>query len=354
MAFVDLYQELTGWVPKLDVDLSKKLINRAWRDIRRKNLWSFQLYEANWISPVVVNAGTVTTTQGTNTVQFDANAITALNPISTLGPFPTPLTQRQFRIGGASTIYNIWGWTSDGVMTLDRPYAEASAAGSPYMVYQCYYPAPYQDHLTWISIRDMENYNDLRTLTTRAELDGRDPQRSIFYLPTDCAYYQQNQNPNSDSYGCPTFELWGQPQYVLPYQLYAIRRGTPLVNDGDNLPPAIGEDCVIALGKGYAYEWAEANKGELPRAAGSDFRFLQGKTMKDYERLVREYRKDDRELVDNWYSVRRHRGWLPNIDGYFNAIANTANPGSPWIAIIGLGLALLGSVFGFARVPFQG
>lgn len=334
MAFVDLYNELTGSIPKLDLDFSKTLINRSYSDIRRRNLWAFQLFEGNWISPSIVNAGTVTTVQGTNTVTFDAAGSAAVTALSLLGPFPTPLIQRQFRVGSASTIYNIWAYDATVptavVLTLDRPYVEAGGTSS-YSIYQCYYPAPMQDWLTWISVRDMTNFNDLRTLTTRAELDLRDPQRSIFYLPTDVAPYQNDMNPASPTYGFQLFELWGQPQYVLPYQLYGIRRGPPLVNDTDTLPFAIGEDVVIEGAKIKAYEWAEANKGSMPRnAGGTDFRFLIGNSKAEFERLIKSYRKDDRERVDNWFTVRRRTTWLPNVYGFFNSIAGTANPGAPW------------------------
>lgn len=332
--FVDMYNELTGSVPKLDIDFSKKLINRSWSEIRRQNLWSFQLFEANWISPAIVNAGTVTTVQGARTIVFDVTAAAVLDPISVGGPFPTPLTQRQFRLGAATTIYNIWAWDSvTRTATLDRPFVESSVSGSVYMIYQCYYPAPMRDWLTWIDVVDMTNFNPLDTLTTRHQLNQRDPQRSIFYLPTDVAPYQTNQNTDSDEFGFQLFELWGQPAYVLPYQLYGIRRGEYLVDDEDDLPQGghiVGEDAVLEGAKVYAYEWAEAMKGEMPRNAGADFKFLMGKCQKRYSDLIRQYRKDDRERVDNWYTVRRRRGWLPNASGYFNSIANTANPGAPW------------------------
>lgn len=334
MAYIDMYSELTGSIPKLDLDFAKKLINRSWSEIRRKNLWSFQLFDANWISPAIVSTGTVTTQQGSNQVVFDVAAAAVLTPIAALGPFPTPLTQRQFRIGAASTIYNIWDWNSGTrTMTLDRPFVEASLTNSGYTVYQCYYPAPMQDWLTWIDVVDQTNFNSLNTLTTRHQLNQRDPQRSIFYLPTDVAPYQTDQNPDATTFGWQLFELWGQPAYVLPYQLYGIRRGQPLVADGDDLPQGghiVGEDAVLEGAKVYAYEWAEAMKGEMPRNAGPDFKFLMGKCQKRFEDLIRQYRKDDRERVDNWYNVRRSRGWLPNVDGYFNSISGTANPGAPW------------------------
>lgn len=327
-----MYSELTGWVPKLPVDLSKTLIKRAWADVRRSNLWSFQLYEANWVSPAVLTTGTVTVTQGLNTVVFDAAATTAITPLATSGPFPTNLLQRQFRVG-VSTIYNIWSFQLVGgfaQLTLDRPYTDAGGSAQAYQILQCYYPAPFKDHLLWMNVRDIVNFNDLNIWGTRYQIDLMDPQRTLFYLPTWCVPYQNDQNPASKTYGFPMFELWGVPQYVLTYQLYGIRRGPDLVNDSDVLPVAVGEDAVVALGKYYAYQWAESNKGDQPRNQGTDFKFLMGAAKTEYDRLVRDYRRQDKETVDNWYNVRRRPQMFSNIDGYYNAIGMTANAGSPW------------------------
>ena len=333
MSFLTMYSELTGSISKLPTPYAKTLVNRAWKDIRRKSLWSFQLFEANWVSPAIINAGTVTTTQGSNEIVFDATASAAITAIALYSTFPTPLLQRQFRVG-ISTIYNIWAYSADAntgivTLTLDRPYTDTGAADQAYSIFQCYYMAPYQDFLTWINVRDIINFNDLSLTTTRKEIDLRDPQRTIFYLPTHVVYYQQWQNPDYN-YGMPTFELWGVPQYQLVYQLYGIRKGTDLVADQDNLPPAVGEDCVMALARMYAYEWAEANKGDTPRMAGSDYRFLMGAAKAEFDRLWKDYRRQDRETVDNWYDVRRQRGWLSNSQGFYNAIGNTANPGAAW------------------------
>jgi hypothetical protein len=137
-------------------------------------------------------------------------------------------------------------------------------------------------------------------------------------------------NPNSPTYTWPMFELWGQPQYSLVYQLYGIRRGVQLVNDTDTLPPPIGEDVVIALASSYAYQWAEGTKGDMPRNVGADFKFLIGSTMAEYKRLYRDYRRQDRELVDNWYNVYNRPQVFTNIWGYYNSIGMTANPGAAW------------------------
>lgn len=325
MAFVDLYSELTGSVPKLPVNFAKTLINRAWRDVRRANLWSFLLFEANWTSPALVSAGTVTVTQGSNSIVFDATAATAINAIQ-FGP-PSTITQRQFRIG-IGTIYNIWTWDGVNTATLDRNYNEPTASGQKYVISQLYYAAPFKDFLDFIVVRDITNFNDLITTKTREWLDMVDPQRTIYYLPTHVVFYQQDQNPQSATYQWPLYELWGNPQYVLTYQIAGMRKGTDMVNATDDLPPAVGADVVMAKARQYAYEWAEANKGDSNQR--SDYRFLMGAADATYQKLVREYRRQDRNTVDLWAGQRRVSQSWPNLWGFYNSISTRANPGAPW------------------------
>jgi hypothetical protein len=125
------------------------------------------------------------------------------------------------------------------------------------------------------------------------------------------------------------FELWGAPQSVLPYQLYGLRKGVDLVAPADELPPAIGEDCVMALARKYAYEWAEANKSDTGSgyyAAGPDFKFLIGEAKADYTRLFKEYRRADRETVDNWFSIRRSNLY-GTFFAHYNSVTGTGGPG---------------------------
>lgn len=328
MSFASMSGEVKGAVPKIPFDYCYTLVNRARQDAYRQNLWSFLTFESNWTSPAWIQAGTVSVTQGSPTITFDSTASAAIYA-QYLQP-PSAITQRQFRIG-VGTIYNIWAAnysnTSAIVLTLDRNYQEPTATLQPYTILQCYYAAPVQDFWCWVSIRDMLNYNDLIYTKSRAWIDARDPQRSIYYIPTHCVPYQLDQNPASPTYQWQLFELWGQPSYVLTYQLYGIRKGVALVNDSDTMPPQIGEDCVIALATKYGYQWAEANKGDIPRGAGSDYRFLIGEVAKDYSRLFSDYRRQDRSTMDNWRTRARPRhgwGWW---GAYYNGINATANPG---------------------------
>ena len=316
-----MIREVRGCVPKIPIDYARTIVNRAWSDVRRQNLWSFLMFEANWVSPARVSAGLATTVQGSSSVTLDATAdaafaasITGLNPV----------TQRQFR-KGFSTIYNIWAYASP-TLTLDRAFVEVGSASS-YSIFQSYYPAPMQDFHSWVSIRDMTNFLDLFTdRYTREKLNAMDPQRNWYYFPTDVAFYQLDLNPASSTYRFPLFELWGAPQSVLPYQLYGLRKGVDLVNPTDTLPPQIGEDVVMALARAYAYEWAEANKGDSPRNQGPDFRFLIGEAKSAYDRSFKDYRQTDRSMVDNWFSGRKSnlRG---SFYAHYNSVTQTGGPG---------------------------
>ena len=330
MSFGSMAAEIHGSVPKIPWDYCKTLVNRAWGDVRHQNLWSFLLFEANWLSPSVINAGTVTTTRGASTVQFDATAQAALNASGSLFQ---PIIQRQFRVG-ISTIYNIWAYdTGTGVATLDRPFYDPPGAGQAYMVFQCYYPVPYQDFWYLASARDEVNFISLFIQRyNREDLDNLDPQRTWYYFPTDAVLYKADSNPASPTFGFPMYELWGAPQTSLVYQLYGVRKGSPLVNPSDTLPlngTVVGEDCVIALAKAYAYEWAEANKGDQPRNQQPDWKFLIGSAKADYNRLFRQYRRDDRNVVDNWFTTRKINLYGKFYEQY-SSLTHTAFPGVPF------------------------
>jgi hypothetical protein len=334
MAFIDMTSELTGAVPKFPFPYAKTIINRARRDIYRKNLWSFLLFEANWTTPALITGGTVTTTQGLNTIVFDATASPLITAVALAGPFPTNILQRQFRIG-VGTIYNIWGYSQAAgivTLTLDRPMAEASASQSSYMIFQCYYPSPMKDFWQWKMIRDMTNWNPLNTRCTRGQIDLWDPQRTAYYIPTHVVAYQLDKNPNSGTRDFLLHELWGVPQYALTYQLYGLRKGVELVADTDTLPPEVGEDCVMALSRAYAYEWVEANwQSVMPNAKGKpNFQFLIADAKSDYKRLFSEYRMQDRAAVDNFSTRLQRSSSFPNLYGWYSSIAGVASPGAPW------------------------
>jgi hypothetical protein len=231
---------------------------------------------------------------------------------------------RPGNIAGIAQIYNLIQYDQiTGAATFDRIYADPSGTNVAYQLYQLYYPAPYLDHKAFISVRNMQMFLDLYLDTERNEVDKADPQRSIYQFPSNVIpYLIDNRGAGtinaSATLGFKLFELWGQPVNPFSYALYGIRDGVDLVNPTDTLPYAVGEDCVIALAKYYAYQWAESNKDMSPRSAGPDFKFLMGATMQEYTKLLVMYRRNDKEFVDAFYSKIK-----ANFLGYMYGAYNT-------------------------------
>jgi hypothetical protein len=327
VAFVDMSAEIRGCIPKISILFARTLVNRAWRAVREANLWSFNLFESSWITPPLEASGTCNVAQGFPIITFDATARAALVADQISQPYSL-LTQRQFRVG-VGGIYSIIkldpNFSTNGVATLDRPYADPSNAAAAYQVYQLYYPAPFADHRAWLSVRNPQMFIDLDLTTTRAAVDAMDPQRSWYQFPTRVVSYARDTRPGSATLGFPLFELWGQPVAPFTYQCYGVRNGVDLINPGDTLPQPLDEDLVLSKARELAYEWAEANKDSQPRNSGPDFRYLMGKAQKDHTALKVLYRKQDREFVLNWF-VQRQTVLGGRGLGYYNTLAGFAGP----------------------------
>lgn len=326
MAYVDMYSELRGSVKKLPLPLSKKLINRAWEDLRGKNLWSFQCYEQNWVSPALITVGRANVTFGSPSVTLDATAnaaVLASNTASTL------VTARQFRTG-TSTIYYIVAYDDGtGVITLDRNYTDVTNVATPYQIFQCYYPAPYLDHKSFVDVVDRVTPCNLDLTSTLDWVNNADPWRLNFYTPTKVISIGRNPISSHIYYKYPMFLLWGVPYTQRPYQLFGIRNGLDLSARNDELPWPITEEVVVELAKVAAYEWAEANK-EAEGQGGPDFKFLMGKAQTKYNELMADVRKQDRELIDNFFRSR-NRNLYGRFAASYSSISQTANPGgSVW------------------------
>jgi hypothetical protein len=177
---------------------------------------------------------------------------------------------------------------------------------------------------------------DLELDMTRAWVDERDPQRTWYQFPTHVIPWGLDNRgavpvppqviaTPSATLGFPLFELWGVPVSPFTYQCYGLRSGLDLVNPSDQLPFQVGEDCVIAKAKIYAYEWAEANKGTSPRNVGPDFKFLIGLANDEFRKLLTMYRLRDKDFIDSWFSCKGP-SLASRASGFYNTIAGFAGP----------------------------
>lgn len=325
--------ELRGCVPKIPYAYSGTLVNRAWQTVRKSGLWSFNLFESSWATPPLLTTGTATVVQGASTVAFDATAQAAIIAWQLANTYVL-VTQLQFRIG-VGGIYSVIAYNlGTGVATLDRPFLDPGGAAQAYQLYQLYYAPPYKDFLGWLSVRNPSFFLFLELDTTRATIDAIDPQRTWYQFPTRLVPYgidvrgQGTATPSS-TLGYPLFEMWGQPVDPFTYQCYGLRQGVDLVQPTDALPVQVGEDLIMAKAREYAYEWAEANKDIAPRNVGPDFRFLIGQCQGIYAKLLIQYRRQDREYINNYYS-QLGSGYSSRAIGIYNTIAGVAAPYAPW------------------------
>lgn len=276
---------------------AKTLVNRAWKDVQGRNLWSFLFGDAAIPTPNPVSSGSVTVVLGSSVVIADANATTAWAGIGLV----MPITTRQFRVN-QGTIYNIIAYETVthapfATITLDKPYVDPTlGVGTGYCIYGVYFNAPTQDFLWWESVRDPISGYPLKTTLTREFVDKADPQRFQAGWPRGFIPYQVNSQPGN-FFGYPMYEIWPAPLNNYTYVGTYFRKGAVFQNPTDTVFPTLGEDVVMELAKMYAYEWCEANRDKVPAAAArADFRFLMGKSRKGYEDLLNKYILQDSEL----------------------------------------------------------
>ena len=309
MAYADYAAELLGFVPKLNIDLAGKLVNRAWKDIREHRPWSFLAKETILTAPALINTGTALVTQYSTLVTMDAPAIVALtglaNPLITL---------RQFRVSGGP-IYNITGFVvAGGLLTLDRAYQATTDATATYQVYQCYYPAPSSSFLRWVSVVDPANARQLRLHWTRQEIDMRDPQRTSQGNPRAVVAYKLGTVGTDTS--VPFFELWEHPVSQLAFFCLYQERGSDFSARDEALPGQIPEDLLMYRARYHAYEWAEANKGTHLELQGADWLRLRRDLDRDYKEVLQRTEKQDEETFLQMLTIPQyeHSPFGPIVD----------------------------------------
>lgn len=294
MSWQTMSLELNSQVP-VPFPFCKTLINRAWKNVQRKYIWSFLWGDAAIPTPNPISVGSVTTTLGDPTVNGDADASAAWANL----PLVMALTTRQFRVG-QGTIYNIIkaDFTDPAavVLTLDKPYLDPTLGpGTGYTIYGVYFNAPVKDFLWWESLRDPVSGYPLKTTMTREFVDKVDPQRFMAGWPRAFIPYLINPQPGN-FFGYPMFEIWPAPLNNYTYVGTYFRKGAMFVNPQDELNPIIDEEAVVELAKFYAYEWCEANRDKVSSAiARSDFKFLMGAAKKQYDSLISDCILQDEE-----------------------------------------------------------
>jgi hypothetical protein len=220
------------------------------------------------------------------------------------------ITEMQIR-SPAYALYSVIAYQNP-TLTIDRPWTEPEGIGLTYLLYQAYYPAPVPDVKRWFVVRDTSNAANLGIPPAVSQMDlaQGDPQRTIFGLPSRVVPYKTDTRPGSATPGYMLYELYPHPLQELPYALFLVRQGAPLVNPGDTVPYPLTEELVKTRARALAYEWKESQKGqETHRGSEANYQFLMEAAEVLYKERIQDIRKIDRNLADPFLQkVRRCNG----------------------------------------------
>lgn len=308
-AFGDLWNELMSVVRPLDSLTAKKYINRAWSDIGQSYEWSWLRALGVFTAPDAITTGTVSISQFSRNLTFNAAATTVLDAIG----LDIPLSTRQIKIGSGPP-YNIASYTAGGTATLDPlgpSYQETTASGSTFSIVKCYYSPPATDFARFVAARDPISGYTLRfgPKYTQELLDHIDPQRidgseplviaTCYTQLTDAGIAGGGSATGEITAYTPQFEIWPHPQTARGFQLAYRRRTTDFVNDDDTIPSSIDPELLLWRAKYHSYEWCETNKGSQPQLQTTNWVVLMAGAQAQYQDQLRSHIKHDREQFPN-------------------------------------------------------
>ena len=309
-SFDFLWNELIGTVDGIDPFSAKKFVNRSYLDICNQREWGFLRGRAVVQIPDAVTTGTVSLTQFSTSIQFDAAAAAVLDVFG-LNP---PITQCQIKIGVLGGAYSITEYTAGGAAVLDRAYQGETDTAATYTLLRCFVSPP-DDFLRFISINDT-----LRSKTmmfgpqwTQQTLDRYDPQRIDTSEPYIFATYIYRD-------GHTQYEIWPNPTVGQIFLCEYRKRGVDLVS-GDDLPDAIGADLVLSRAKYHAYEygslhatqaWKAQNFAQWAKEANTDYMVK----LRDYKKLDKAQNPDTVVVANDWAGFIYDSSWIQSHAGF--------------------------------------
>ncbi len=321
-SFGDVWNELTAQVRVLDSLAAQKFINAAWNDVGKAYEWSWLRALGVFSAPAAISTGTVSVSQFSYNLTFDAAATAVLDAIG----LEIPLATRQIKIAGGPT-YSLESYTAGGTATLNAqgpPFQEATASGASYEIVKAYY-APPASFVRFISARDPVSGYTLRFGPEWAQerLDRVDPLRSCSSSQpvVISALYTQSTIASSGETTAytPMFELWPHPTIARGFQITYRKRTTDFVNDDDTLPASIDPDLLLWRAKALAYEWAEANKANQPVLQATSWGNLIGLARAEYKESLGFHVKHDRETFPNRRVFPRYDWGYPFSPDYLQS-----------------------------------
>jgi hypothetical protein len=302
MTVKDLANYVIGTVPRISYPAALKIASRAWKDIRENGHWSFLVRSGQIAFPGAVSAGTVSVTQFSTTIDFDATSVTALNASATATG--VPIIGRGFRaVTQVGNYFVITAYDSGtGVATLDRMFSAVTTPAATYVVNRPYFTPPGgEDFIRFYSVVDPTEGYPVEPDFLRVELDRMDPQRQATGNPYRIAYFSLDPVTKA----LPLFEAWPTPDTARLLETQYTSKGLvdwstsqrALTDQNFTFPPQLNTEVLEHRALWLAYQWAEANKGRYEELRGITWRFMWQEAQRDYNLAVTKAQRVDRELA---------------------------------------------------------
>lgn len=309
----DLWNELTGTIPRLPPNLAQTYINRAFSDIRDMRLWSWLVGVGYITTATAITTGTVDVTLGSTSAVFSAGAATALNAVALANPplaSPQVGIGRQFRLssqtsGTPGPLYSISAWDGVNTATLDRVYAEETATSQAYTVYKAYYQGPpangtaAPDFLRYLSVTNTPVGYTIRgrkLYYSQPELDAVDPQRGATGDTYIIASYEPNPTSSSSPLGpemFPVTEWYPHPVFARVYKCIYQKRML-ILSDTQSLPITFPDACLMARACGLGGQWALSQVSVFQELQGTNWpQFISMKQTEFKDLLLQAIKQDD-------------------------------------------------------------
>lgn len=302
-----MWNELIVSTPRLPPTFAQTLINRAFYDIRDRRLWSWLVPTGYITTPSAISTGgTVDVTLGFNTVLVNGATLIAALTAAALANPPLASTQvgigRQFRLasqtsGTPGPLYNITGWDGVNALTLDRVYAEETAASQGFTIYKAYYQAPPSDgtaspdFLRYFTVTNPAVGYTIRRRKlyyTQVQLNGIDPQRGATGDPYIISSYLDD-----PSTGNVVHEWYPHPVYNRVFTCIYQKRGADL-SDSNGPPLTLPPDLIMYKAYELACSWALQNVGVYPELGQVNWVMAKTEHLKNFNsRLIQAIKQDE-------------------------------------------------------------
>ncbi len=224
--FERLYKGLLLRCPDIPTELAEEFIRVAYAKCLDESDWSATRKIGEWVFPTPYSTGTISLTNGLNTVTGTGTT------------FTTSMTGLQLKVS-SGPFYTIT-YVSPTSLTLDRVYGGTTDPLATYTISKVYV-TPNSDFASLVSVVDPVNTIRLRLGYMSQYLDARDPQRSYIDTPrlvTGISY---------STAGLPRFEVWPRPgsAMYLTYT-YLSKVDTENLEPDDEIISPIGGEVIMA------------------------------------------------------------------------------------------------------------